>query len=103
MKQRITELEAKNTEIPELRKKFAEVDVIAAKKAGVSGYIVKPFNAEMLKVKIEAAFATRAKALGERPAMSMSPRASAASDTTPDTPQLNFWDVLPATLKCNAR
>jgi DNA-binding response OmpR family regulator len=66
--------------------------VITAKKAGVSGYIVKPFNAEMLKVKIEAAFATRAKALGERQAMSVSqsPHASAASDTTPDSLQLKF-------------
>ncbi len=69
-------------------------NVIAAKKAGVSGYIVKPFNAQMLKVKIEAAFATRAKALGERQAINMpqSPRSSAASDTTPasDTSQLKF-------------
>jgi two-component system, chemotaxis family, chemotaxis protein CheY len=65
-------------------------NVIAAKRAGVSGYIVKPFNAEMLKVKIEAVFATRAKALGERPAMSTSPHASAASDTTSDAPQLKF-------------
>ncbi len=29
-------------------------DVIAAKKAGVSNYIVKPFNAQTLKTKIEA-------------------------------------------------
>ena len=60
-------------------------NVIAAKKAGVSGYIVKPFNAHMLKVKIEAVFATRAKALGERQAMSAShsARTSEASDTTP--------------------
>jgi two-component system chemotaxis response regulator CheY len=69
-------------------------NVIAAKKAGVSGYIVKPFNAQMLKVKIEAVFATRAKALGERQAMSVSqsPHSSAASDTTPasDTSQLKF-------------
>jgi two-component system, chemotaxis family, chemotaxis protein CheY len=69
-------------------------NVIAAKRAGVSGYIVKPFSAQMLKVKIEAVFATRAKALGERQAMhvSRSPRSSAASDTTPasDTPQLKF-------------
>ena len=33
--------------------------VIAAKKAGVSNYIVKPFNAETLKMKIEAVFAVR--------------------------------------------
>jgi two-component system, chemotaxis family, chemotaxis protein CheY len=69
-------------------------NVIAAKRAGVSGYIVKPFSAQMLKVKIEAVFATRAKALGERQAMhvSRSPRSSAASDTTPasDTPQVKF-------------
>jgi len=32
-------------------------NVIAAKKAGVSNYIVKPFNAQMLKTKIEAVFA----------------------------------------------
>ena len=29
-------------------------NVIAAKKAGVSNYIVKPFNAQTLKAKIEA-------------------------------------------------
>jgi two-component system chemotaxis response regulator CheY len=69
-------------------------NVIAAKKAGVSGYIVKPFNAEMLKVKIEAVFATRANALGVRQAMSVSQsqRSSEASDTTPasDILQLKF-------------
>ncbi len=66
--------------------------VIAAKKAGVSGYIVKPFNAQMLKVKIEAAFATRVSVLGERQAMSVSqsPRSSEALDTTPDTLQVKF-------------
>jgi two-component system, chemotaxis family, chemotaxis protein CheY len=31
-------------------------NVIAAKKAGVSNYIVKPFNAQTLKAKIEAVF-----------------------------------------------
>ena len=36
--------------------------VIAAKKAGVSNYIVKPFNAESLKMKIEAVFAVRTSA-----------------------------------------
>jgi two-component system chemotaxis response regulator CheY len=30
--------------------------VIAAKKAGVSNYIVKPFNAQTLKSKIDAVF-----------------------------------------------
>ena len=35
-------------------------NVIAAKKAGVSNYIVKPFNAQTLKTKIEAVFADTA-------------------------------------------
>jgi two-component system chemotaxis response regulator CheY len=34
-------------------------NVIAAKKAGVSNYIVKPFNAQTLKSKIEAVFLDR--------------------------------------------
>jgi two-component system, chemotaxis family, chemotaxis protein CheY len=33
-------------------------NVIAAKKAGVNNYIVKPFNAQTLKAKIEAVFIT---------------------------------------------
>jgi two-component system chemotaxis response regulator CheY len=41
-------------------------NVIAAKRAGASSYIVKPFNAEMLKAKIEAAFGTRTAPLPER-------------------------------------
>ncbi|MFZ4534122.1 MAG: response regulator, partial [Alsobacter sp.] len=32
-------------------------NVIAAKKAGVNSYIVKPFNAQTLKQKIDAIFA----------------------------------------------
>jgi two-component system chemotaxis response regulator CheY len=35
-------------------------NVIAAKKAGVNNYIVKPFNAQTLKSKIEAVFADKA-------------------------------------------
>ncbi len=34
-------------------------NVIAAKKAGVDNYIVKPFNAQTLKAKIEAVFAQK--------------------------------------------
>jgi len=34
-------------------------NVIAAKKAGVSNYIVKPFNAQTLKTKIDAVFPER--------------------------------------------
>lgn len=37
--------------------------VIAARKAGVSNYIVKPFNAQALKAKIEAVFSARTVAL----------------------------------------
>ena len=35
-------------------------NVIAAKKAGVSNYIVKPFNAQTLKSKIDAVFGVKA-------------------------------------------
>ena len=35
-------------------------NVIAAKKAGVNNYIVKPFNAQTLQHKIEAVFASAA-------------------------------------------
>jgi two-component system chemotaxis response regulator CheY len=35
-------------------------NVIAAPKAGVDNYIVKPFNAQTLKIKIDAVFAARA-------------------------------------------
>jgi len=69
-------------------------NVIAAKKAGVSGYIVKPFTAQMLKAKIESVFATRATPLAERQAthVSRSARSGNASDATPisDTLQLKF-------------
>ncbi len=34
-------------------------NVIAAKKAGVSNYIVKPFNAQTLKTKIDAVFGVK--------------------------------------------
>jgi len=37
--------------------------VIAARRAGVNNYIVKPFNAQTLKAKIESVFITRATAL----------------------------------------
>jgi two-component system, chemotaxis family, chemotaxis protein CheY len=36
-------------------------NVIAARKAGVNNYIVKPFNAQTLKSKIEAVFAEHAR------------------------------------------
>jgi two-component system, chemotaxis family, chemotaxis protein CheY len=40
-------------------------NVVAAKKAGVNNYIVKPFNAQTLKAKIEAVFFERAQAQAE--------------------------------------
>jgi two-component system, chemotaxis family, chemotaxis protein CheY len=66
-------------------------NVIAAKKAGVSGYLVKPFNAQMLKAKIEAVFATRVTALVDRQAtsVSQSPQSGEVSDAMP-TLQLKF-------------
>jgi len=41
-------------------------NIIAAKKAGVNSYIVKPFNAQTLKAKIELTFATRTAPLPEQ-------------------------------------
>lgn len=40
-------------------------NVVAAKKAGVDNYIVKPFNSETLKSKIEAIFTTRSPVVPE--------------------------------------
>ncbi len=40
-------------------------NVIAAKKAGVNNYIVKPFNAQTLKAKIEAVFTEKAGKSGQ--------------------------------------
>src|SRR5580658_8773224 len=41
-------------------------NVVAAKRAGANLYIVKPFDAQTLKAKIEAVFATRTAPLPER-------------------------------------
>ena len=60
-------------------------NVVAAKKAGANVYIVKPFDAQTLKAKIEAVFATRAAPLPERQqalATTQSPQASEGSDAT---------------------
>jgi two-component system chemotaxis response regulator CheY len=48
-------------------------NVIAAKQAGVNNYIVKPFNADTLKTKIDAVFA----------GLGGSPRSSLGAVTTP--------------------
>ena len=60
-------------------------NVVAAKKAGANVYIVKPFDAQTLKAKIEAVFATRAAPLPERQqalATTQSPQASEGPDAT---------------------
>ena len=60
-------------------------NVVAAKKAGANVYIVKPFDAQTLKAKIEAVFATRAAPLPERQqalAATQTPQAAAGSDPT---------------------
>jgi len=67
---------------------FRTDNVIAAKKAGVSGYLVKPFDPLKLKAKIETILATRSSPLPERETVAVSP----ASDTMPatDATQLKF-------------
>ena len=60
-------------------------NVVAAKKAGANVYIVKPFDAQTLKAKIEAVFATRAAPLPERQqalAATQPPQAGEGSDAT---------------------
>jgi two-component system chemotaxis response regulator CheY len=62
-------------------------NVIAAKNAGVSGYIVKPFNAEMLKAKIESIFAARTIHARHSDA---TPHSEAAAAPTPEAVQQKF-------------
>jgi two-component system chemotaxis response regulator CheY len=63
-------------------------NVIVAKRAGVSGYIIKPFDVQMLKAKIETVFATRSSPLPERQTVAVS-EASVSMSTTEAT-QLKF-------------
>ena len=64
-------------------------NVIAAKKAGANIYIVKPFDAQTLKAKIEAAFATRTAPLPERqPAVTTTAPSQSIED--PDTTSKRF-------------
>ena len=66
-------------------------NVIAAKKAGVSGYIVKPFDPQMLKAKIETIFATRAAPLPERqPLHTQTSRGAPLAIPTSNTLQRKF-------------
>jgi two-component system, chemotaxis family, chemotaxis protein CheY len=61
-------------------------NVIAAKKAGVSNYIVKPFNAETLRTKIESVFATRTAPLPERQPSRSVFKAPQSRDATVEAP-----------------
>jgi DNA-binding response OmpR family regulator len=70
-------------------------NVIAAKKAGANIYIVKPFDAQTLKAKIEAVFATRTALLPERQqtlATTQSTPLSGGPDvtSTSDSAQIRF-------------
>jgi two-component system, chemotaxis family, chemotaxis protein CheY len=62
--------------------------VIAAKRAGVSGYLVKPFDPPKLKAKIDMILATRSSHLPERETAAVSAAAEAAPAA--DTPNLKF-------------
>jgi len=80
--------------------------VIAAKRAGVNAYIVKPFDAQTLKVKIEAAFALYAMPLPERPqpaAVSQSPRVcepeASVATTTSVVDRLKVEGIFTVSLK----
>jgi two-component system, chemotaxis family, chemotaxis protein CheY len=62
-------------------------NVVAAKRAGANLYIVKPFDAQTLKAKIEAVFATRTASLAERQLVAA--QSSQASEVS-DTPAIRF-------------
>ena len=64
-------------------------NVIAAKKAGANIYIVKPFDAQTLKAKIEAAFATRTAPLPERQLASTATEPAQLSEG-PDVSSIRF-------------
>jgi two-component system chemotaxis response regulator CheY len=64
-------------------------NVVAAKKAGANIYIVKPFDAQTLKAKIEAVFATRAAPLPERQLASTAPEPPHLSEGS-DVPSIRF-------------
>lgn len=81
-------------------------NVVAAKKAGASSYIVKPFNAQALKAKIEAAFAARTALLPERhqavaASQSRPHNEAQASVAAPSSAvdRLNFEGLFTSTLK----
>ena len=70
-------------------------NVIAAKKAGVNNYIVKPFNAQTLKAKIEAVFAEKIEVRCER---ALTPAASHESGVHHTSPRMIAFGATPAAL-----
>lgn len=69
-------------------------DVIAAKKAGANSFIVKPFTAQALKIKIDAAFATKAAPLAERPHATEAPPLSPSGKAEPAAAERTKFDGL---------
>ena len=74
-------------------------DVIAAKKAGANSYIVKPFDAQALKVKIDAAFATKAAPLAERPHAAEAAPSQPPPEEPPAADRKKFDGVFTVSLK----
>ena len=75
-------------------------DVIAAKKAGANSYIVKPFNAQTLKMKIDAAFATISAPLMERQQEATAASALPSHQTEPaSADRTKFEGLFTVTLK----
>ena len=73
-------------------------NVIAAKKASANSYIVKPFDALALKVKIDAAFATTAAPLAERPHATEAPPLAPPAEA-PTADRRKFDGVFTVSLK----
>jgi two-component system, chemotaxis family, chemotaxis protein CheY len=76
------------------------INVIEAKRAGANSYIVKPFDAQALKVKIDAAFATQAAPLMERPhAAAPAPPPSSNRTEAAAADRMKFDGLFTVTLK----
>jgi two-component system chemotaxis response regulator CheY len=75
-------------------------DVIAAKKAGANSFIVKPFDAQALKIKIDAAFATKSAPLPERQHAPEAPPLTPSGKAEPAAAErLKFDGVFTVSLK----
>ena len=74
-------------------------NVIASKKAGANSYIVKPFDALALKVKIDAAFATKAAPLAERPQAAEAAPSVPPAEEAPAADRRKFDGVATVSLK----